>query len=201
MVRAHAIPALGKFKTAAAAEAAAAQAAHNQHEVEAAMKAMGSVAEPAAIKLLENSDFWVRATAANVLAEIGGKKALAALARELRLHPHEVHEVETAVVAIEKRLAESGDAADTSAKERSSSEAAEEKPAESAAATMRTWRAATGAFEVQATFVELKSGKVTLKKANGRTIKVPLEKLSKADQEYAKQQAKALEAKPENPFQ
>ena len=79
MVRNEAIPALGKFKTAAAAEAAAAQAAHNQREVETAMKAMGPVAEPAAISLLENSDFWVRGVAANVLAEIGGKRALAAL--------------------------------------------------------------------------------------------------------------------------
>ena len=33
MVRGEAIPALAKFKTAAAAEAAAAQAAHNQREV------------------------------------------------------------------------------------------------------------------------------------------------------------------------
>ncbi len=105
MVRREAIPALGKFKTVAAAEAAAAQAAHHRAEVEAAMKAMGPIAEPAAISLLESSDFWVRATAANILAEIGGKKALAALARELRLHSDHAHDVEAAIIAIAKRQA------------------------------------------------------------------------------------------------
>ena len=64
---------------------------------------------------------------------------------------------------------------------------------------MRTWHAAVGSVTVEATFVELKSGKVALKKANGRIVKVPLEKLSPADQDYAKQQAKALE-KLEDPF-
>jgi uncharacterized cupin superfamily protein len=201
MVRRQAIPVLGKFKTVAAAEAAAAQAAHNGAEVETAMKAMGPIAEPAAISLLDSSDFWVRATAANVLAEIGGKKALAALTRELRLHVHHAHDVETAVIAMEKRLAEAGDGGETSGKDQSSREEDVEKPEESGAATMGIWHAAGGAFAVQATFVELNSGKVTLKKANGRIIKVPLEKLSKADQEYATRQAKALEGKSENPFQ
>ena len=41
---------------------------------------------------------------------------------------------------------------------------------------------------------------MTLKRANGHTIRIPLEKLSKTDQDYAKQQAKTLE-KLENPFQ
>ena len=111
-----------------------------------------------------------------------------------------MREVETAIVAIEKRLAEAEDAGG-SADDRSSSEEDVEKPAEAGTAAMRTWRAAAGSFTVQATFVELKSGKVTLKKANGRTVHVPLEKLSKSDREYAKQQAKAREEKLEDPFQ
>jgi len=151
--------------------------------------------------MLENSDFWLQATAASILAEIGGKKALAALTQELRLHPYHPHEVETALVAIEKRMADSGDAADASAKDHSGPEAAEEEPVVAGPATMRTWRAAAGVFEVEATFVELKSGKVTLKKANGRIVKVALEKLSNADREYAEQQAKAAHSKSEDPFQ
>lgn len=198
MVRGEAIPALAKFKTAAAAEAAAAQAVHNQREAEAAMKAMGPVAEPAVIAMLEDSDFWVRRTAANVLAEIGGKQALAALTREAREHPHEVREVETAIVAIEKRLLESADAA--AAKDRSNPEEDRAEPKQPGGAAMRTWHAAVGSFTVEAIFVELRSGKVTLKRANGHTIRIPLEKLSKTDQDYAKQQAKTLE-KLENPFQ
>jgi len=200
MVRGHAVPALGKFKTVAAAEAAAAQAAQNRGEVEVAMKAMGPIAEPAAISLLENSDFWIRAMAAKVLADIGGKKSLAALAKESRLHPNEVHEVETAIVAIEKRVAESADA-DSAAKDDSSSAEEGEKSGKASDPAMRTWHAAAGAYTVQATFVELKSNQVTLKRADGRIIKVPLEKLSKADQEYAKQQAEAAKNKPEDPFQ
>jgi beta-lactamase regulating signal transducer with metallopeptidase domain len=204
MVRGHAIPALGKFKTVAAAEAAAAQASQNRGEVEAAMKAMGRVAEPAAITLLENADFWIRGTAANILAEIGGKKGLAALAKEARLHPNQVHQVETAIVAIEKRLAESGSAADAEPKDDQSAAAKtdkEEKADGSVDAALHTWRAAAGGYTVQAAFVELSGGKVTLKKADGRTVKVPLEKLSKADQDYAKQQAEAAKNKPEDPFQ
>jgi hypothetical protein len=196
MVRDEAIPALGRFKTTEAAEAAAAQAAHDGSEVKAAMKAMGPVAEPAAISLLESSDFWVRATAANILAEIGGKQALAALTRETRDHPQHTGEVEAAIVAIEKRLHESPAAA---AKDRSHASEDRDEPQPSGAAAVRTWHAAVGSFAVEATFVELRSGKVTLKKPNGHTLRVPLEKLSKADQDYAKQQAKTLE-KLENPF-
>ena len=78
---------------------------------------------------------------------------------------------------------------------------ASEKAAGPAAPAMRTWHAAAGNFKVRATFVSLDSDTVTLKRADGRVIHVPLEKLSKADREYAKQQAKALEEKLEDPFQ
>ncbi len=64
--------------------------------------------------------------------------------------------------------------------------------------SMRTWRAATGGFTVRATFLSLESDSVTLKRADGRIIHVPLEKLSDADREYAKRQAKS---KSEDPFQ
>jgi len=76
-----------------------------------------------------------------------------------------------------------------------------DKAAGAAAPAMRTWRAAAGAFTVRATFVELESDNVTLKKADGRIIRVPLEKLSKVDQEYAKRHAKAGKGKSEDPFQ
>jgi len=76
-----------------------------------------------------------------------------------------------------------------------------EKAAGAAAPAMRTWHAATGAYTVRATFVALESDNVTLKKADGRVIKVPLEKLSKVDQEYAKRQVKAAKEESEDPFQ
>ena len=43
---------------------------------------------------------------------------------------------------------------------------------------LRTWRDASGSFEVEATFVGSEEGKVTLKRKDGRLVTVPLEKLS-----------------------
>lgn len=200
MVRREAIPALGRFKTAAAAEAAAAQVASNRGEVEAAMKAMGPVAETAAISLLSDSSIWVRASAANILAQIGGKKALAALNRESQLHPNEIGEVKPAIAAIENRLGDTGDNAESAAEENSSRDDENKKPDKAGTPAMRTWRAVVGNFTVEASFVALKAGKVAMRRADGRVLNVPLDKLSKADQDYAKQQAKAQQ-EAENPFQ
>ncbi len=51
---------------------------------------------------------------------------------------------------------------------------------------LRTWTDSTGKFRVEAEFVELKDGKVQLRKQDGKVIDVPLERLSAADQEYIK---------------
>jgi beta-lactamase regulating signal transducer with metallopeptidase domain len=221
MVRGHAIPALGRFKTAAAAEAAAAQAAHNGREVETAMKAIGPVAEPAAIELLQDSSIWVRATAANVLAEVGGKNGLAALSKELRLHPNQVREVAIAMSAIEGRLAETEPAAADAdrlpqavsppkvshdrpdAKQKAKTTAAKEEEDGETTITlpMRTWRDASGTYKVRAAFIEIVDNKVKLKRADGQVISVPLKKLSKVDQDFAKARAEAIESGiEEDPF-
>ncbi len=57
------------------------------------------------------------------------------------------------------------------------------------AAWARKWTDVTGKYSVEAEFVELKDGQVRLRKPDGQVITVPLEKLSAADQEHAKQQA------------
>ncbi|MDG1363504.1 MAG: leucine-rich repeat protein, partial [Akkermansiaceae bacterium] len=49
---------------------------------------------------------------------------------------------------------------------------------------MRTWTSDIGT-KIEAELVSLADGKVTLKTKTGRTLKVPLHKLSKADQEFA----------------
>ena len=54
------------------------------------------------------------------------------------------------------------------------------------AAPSRTWTDATGKFRTEAEYLGLDDGKVKLKKANGKVITVPLEKLSEADQEYVR---------------
>ena len=48
----------------------------------------------------------------------------------------------------------------------------------------RTWTDATGKFSVEAEFVSLDNGVVKFKKPNGSALRIPLEKLSKADQEH-----------------
>ena len=58
--------------------------------------------------------------------------------------------------------------------------------ADRSSAQMRTWTDATGKFTVEGELVDLQSGKVHLKRADGRVITVALEQLSAADQEFAK---------------
>jgi hypothetical protein len=50
----------------------------------------------------------------------------------------------------------------------------------------RIWTDATGNFKTEAAFLDLKDGKVQLKKKNGGLVTVPLERLSAADQAVAK---------------
>jgi hypothetical protein len=55
----------------------------------------------------------------------------------------------------------------------------------------RTWKDSTGGFSVEAELLQVTAGVVHLKKANGNVIQVPLERLSAADQAFAKSQATA----------
>jgi hypothetical protein len=68
-----------------------------------------------------------------------------------------------------------------------------------AAAEIRTWSDSSGQFNIEARFVSLKAGKVTLAKEDGTQIEVELTKLGAADQAYAKEQAKAAAANPFKP--
>jgi hypothetical protein len=57
----------------------------------------------------------------------------------------------------------------------------------------RKWTDSTGKYTVEADFVDFRDDNVRLKKDNGDTISLPIEKLSRDDQEFVTQQAKALE--------
>jgi outer membrane protein assembly factor BamB len=56
---------------------------------------------------------------------------------------------------------------------------------------VRTWTDATGEYRVQATFIELKEGRVWLQKQDGKTIGVGLERLSAADRDWVSRQTAA----------
>jgi hypothetical protein len=51
----------------------------------------------------------------------------------------------------------------------------------------RTWTDATGQFKVDAEFVEMQGNVVVLKKADGATVRIPLDKLSAEDQRIAQE--------------
>ena len=53
--------------------------------------------------------------------------------------------------------------------------------AQAADSEMRSWTDSTGQYRVRAAFVELKDGRVWLRKADGSTVGVPLDRLGAAD--------------------
>lgn len=62
------------------------------------------------------------------------------------------------------------------------------------AAETRTWTDSTGKFKIQAEFVSEQNGNVTLRQTDGSEVEIPVNKLSKPDQDYLKTQR-------DNPFQ
>ncbi len=61
---------------------------------------------------------------------------------------------------------------------------------------LRTWTDATGKFSIDANFVEQKDGDVVLRTADGKTLTVPLDKLSETDQEFLEVWSKTASATP-----
>jgi hypothetical protein len=55
-------------------------------------------------------------------------------------------------------------------------------PLEAGAGSFRIWKDASGAFEVEAELVKVAGGKVELKKKDGQTLTVPVDRLSQEDQ-------------------
>jgi hypothetical protein len=69
-------------------------------------------------------------------------------------------------------------------------DAADAKPETSpvpAAKNLRTWKSAAGASSVEAELVKMSAGKVTLRKKDGSTVTIPIDKMSAEDQEYIRQ--------------
>ncbi|HEX5106778.1 MAG TPA: SHD1 domain-containing protein, partial [Pirellulaceae bacterium] len=58
-----------------------------------------------------------------------------------------------------------------------------------AAATARTWSDSSGQFKIDAEFVSLEGDMVTLRKTDGKAIRLPIGKLSQADQAVARELA------------
>ena len=82
---------------------------------------------------------------------------------------------------------------------RSSAAAAVGAASSASTGKLHTWSDASGRFNVQAEFVGFSDGKVTLRREDGRTVDVPLNKLSPTDQ--ARVQKLIDELASENPFE
>jgi len=64
----------------------------------------------------------------------------------------------------------------------------------------RTWADSTSKFEIEASLVAFKDGKVSLKKSDGRIVVLPLERLSQVDQAVAQAMSQLLTSQDDNPF-
>lgn len=191
-----AIEALARLKTEKAAEAVATQMHRYRGETGKALKAMGPIAETATIGLLKNNDFWVRRETCNVLAEIGGADALGALQDIVKeANEHDARDIQQTINTIQRRMAISPK--NTASKSRPTVKKAKAAAVRSSSETadakqeMRTWRDASGKFEIEASLVSVKDDTVTLKKKNGRTIHVQVKKLCVEDQKFIEKQSQA----------
>ena len=63
------------------------------------------------------------------------------------------------------------------------------KPAKVATVQTRTWTSVSDGSKIEAVYLGFTDGKVKMKRADGKEFTVPLEKFSKADQDYVKQQS------------
>ena len=67
----------------------------------------------------------------------------------------------------------------------------------SVSVSAREWTDNTGTYKTEANLVEVRGNQVVLQKSNGQVISLPIDRLSKSDQEYL-ESLENLEPKPEN---
>ena len=146
-----ALAVLAKLKTPGAARAAAAMLTdpHVRREAGSVLRAIGPVAEAVTIPHLKSTDHWVVSEACDVLAEIGGPKSFEAIKEQMveRRRPHEQHQFNRALDAIERRGARY-----------QAEPAALPSPGPASDAVMRTWHDATRSFQVEAQFLKFENG-------------------------------------------
>ena len=78
------------------------------------------------------------------------------------------------------------DGAEVTGRVRDLSKADRDYIADLGKAPLRTWTSSVGS-KIEARLIRKKRDSVTLEKADGSSLKVPLDKLSKADQDYVKE--------------
>lgn len=176
-----ALDALATIGTESAARVVAERILRPKKKTMEVLKRMGSVAEPAMIELvLTKSSGNVEAhSALEILTEIGGPRSVPALRKAMgsqRTKPM----AEAALEAIGEREGLSVEELLAQAPEES---AIKPKPRGPSTTGFRTWKDNTGGFEIEAQMVAASDGVITLKKRDGKTVDVPLKRLSQADQD------------------
>lgn len=185
-----ALAVLAKYRTTAAAEAAAAGLGNSftRRAAGEALRAIGPIAEEFTIPFVKDRDNFVSSEAARVLGEIGGEASLEALKQQL-LESRRLmgtRELTQAIDAIERRGGQPPVMPDDDD---------DEFAIPTSDAVTRTWHDATRSFQVEAQLLKFEDGQVTLRREDGRVITLPLEKLCEEDRAFVKQQATAV-----NPF-
>ncbi|MDY0168427.1 MAG: SHD1 domain-containing protein [Thermoguttaceae bacterium] len=185
-----ALAVLAKFRTTAAAQAAAASLASSftRRAAGDALVAIGPIAEEFTIPFVKDRDHFVSSEACRVLGEIGGEASLVALKQQLLESRDRMgtRDITRAIDDIERRggqppvMLEEDD---------------DELAGPASDAVMRTWHDATRSFQIEAQLLKFENDQVTLRRQDGRVITLPLAKLCEEDREFVKQQATAV-----NPF-
>jgi len=160
------------------------------------LKKMGAVAEPPMIELVldETGGNVKQRAACEVLAEIGGLGSVPALQRATQGWRAQT-QAQAALEAIAKREGLSVEELIEKAGPLTTATAPSPTPAvspipetafsaPSSSGVLRTWTDSSGRFTIEAEMVRSANGVVTLKKADGRTIDVPIDRLSQADRDF-----------------
>lgn len=176
--------ALATIGTESAARAIAKQILDPSQTPKEVLKRMGPAAEAAMIDLVLNvsgGNAEPRA-ACEVLAEVGGPRSVPVLQQAAQGWAAQSH-AKAALEAIARREGMSVEELLEKAPSAAPASAAEPKTA-SSSSMFRTWTDSTGTFTIEAEMVRTADGVVTLKKRNGNTVDVPIDRLSQADRDF-----------------
>ena len=185
-IRATAIRILGLMKTKEAIEAILDRFLKDTPYAYRALKEIGSAAEDAILRRIDLPEWRDKSRAYSIIAEIGTEKSVRKL-KEVASLPSTLETFHRSLAALralrwrEQVYNEPHWIPGTAAEPATPTGNAANRKSEP-----RTWTDSTGKFKIEATLLDLKDGQVTLERADGRIITMPLERLNKADQNIIK---------------
>jgi HEAT repeat protein len=185
-IRQAAIRMLGQMKTKAAVEALLDCFARDTHSVVEALTAIGPPAEGAILRRMDSPPMRDMNQAYSLLCKIGTEKCVKKLREVSSERPNLENQSRCFAALMALRWWEQFGSAVPQDQGKAGETATLGDDAATSEAKPRTWTDSTGEFKIEATLLGLKDGQVTLERTDGRVVALPLERLSKADQEFVK---------------